>query len=1588
MHDIAMKRKEILDMVHENKLSIYDAEEMLKELITNLVQEHKKEESFTMYLQQEWVQKDFEPFQSSTGNCYLVFDTDRHIYDFLREKVGQTYAKVVLVERGEKFQKLSENVYTINPKSFNEYELLFQHLKDDNINTNRILDMWSAKEPENNFSILLCLCQVLIKTSKNTIQIINPFKMSGTISDSYNNALNAVAKTVQLECSRIHIKTVAYDSDSNLLDLLWNELNSKEETEVIKYHNMVRYVNVLKETKNNRNAKEKSLLKEKGIYIITGGMGRIGMTIASYLAKHYHASLVLVGRTKRNEECEKKISELIDLGAAVLYVEADITILEDVKRLVSEAKNRFQRMDGIIHCAGAIRDSFFINKSIEDAKQVIAPKVMGTINLDEVTKNEKLDFMIYFSSISAIVGNVAQIDYAYANSFMDYFSGYRNKQVENKERFGKTISINWPFWKNGGMKLNESVFEEYQATIGMDAIPNDSAIDIFEYALKQAVEEYQIIIMYGTEKLRKLLNTKKSVNENKEFIKQPVVNDEILISKTERFFSEIFSELLKIPVGELGMDSRFQEYGVDSFVVREFNTVIEERFTKLSKTILFEYQTIGDLSHYVVKEYRDQLLKLFFGEDEERNPIGSSILLQPIQFETERQVNNKNQDNTIDADIAIIGVSIRFPKADNLDEFWNVLANGESGITKVPEDRWNNEAYYDEDNVKIKEGKYYCQWGGFIKDIDTFDPLFFGISPKEAELMDPQERLLLEEVWHVMEDAGYTKEELGSHYTDQSNQNVGVYIACTTNTYNLIAIDEWNKGNFVIPNSLPWSLANRISYLFNFNGPSMPMDTACSSGLTALHIACQSIKSGECSTAIVGGVNLYTHPLKYVLLSQLRMLSPSGKCHAFGADADGFVPGEGIGTLLLKPLKEAKKDKDYIYGIVKGSAINHGGQTNGYTVPNPEEHSNLICNALNNANVSPEEISYIEAHGTGTFLGDPIEITGLTKAYKKYTNKKEFCSIGSVKSNIGHLEGAAGLSGIAKILVQMKYKQLVPSLYTKQLNENIDFTETPFYVQQKLEDWKPTIIEKENNSVELPLKAAISSFGAGGANAHVIIEEYKEDREKVKVNNGLNNLFLLSAVTEEELKQVAKKLALFIEKNMAESDSDTFMEELAYALQCGRSAMDIRVAVYVNTLLELKEVLERVSSVEDPSMISSNTVITSFESYDVSEERVSELIQVTYLNKEQLIELAKFWVMKGKFNWKKFYHGCFPQKRPIPTYPFAKDHYWVPTDYKIGTVDKLHPMIDKNESDFNNQCYSKEFTASDLYIRDHKVNGEMILPGVAYLEMARASAQMAAKGEIITILKNVIWIRPLQLVELDAHCAIVLEPSEQNINFEVKTLQQNDMILHCQGQIMYEEAYEPNEEQFDVEAIKSRNSNIRSGQEWYKDFQNFGFTYGPYMQSIVKIYSGSKEVFAEIQLPDKYKEDFGAYVLYPSIMDGAFQSVMAFDKEVKGNGTIYLPYKIDKIEIFNKLPEKCFAYVVQTSVSEVQPEQLMLDIYLLDEKGDVLVKVSGYTAKQIRNQKIQKDLPLDEELLHLFEQIQNGELSEDEINNLLDGRKL
>lgn len=450
------------------------------------------------------------------------------------------------------------------------------------------------------------------------------------------------------------------------------------------------------------------------------------------------------------------------------------------------------------------------------------------------------------------------------------------------------------------------------------------------------------------------------------------------------------------------------------------------------------------------------------------------------------------------AGIAVIGMSGRIPGARNLQEMWTFLSEGRDAVGELP----NSRRHLEEPGTGSPG-----RWGAFLDDIDCFDPLFFEISPKEAEQMDPQQRLLLQESWKAFEDAGYPAESL-------SEKSCCVFIGCTQGDYQ----SETGIGD-INPHSLTGrsvsAMAARISYFLNLRGPSVTVNTACSSSLTALAMACDMLRSGRAEIGLVGGISLMTTATAHATMLQVGMIFPEGKCRSFDQDAQGIVPGEAVGAVVLKRLADALRDGDPVYGVIRGYGINHDGRTNGLTAPSGPAQTALLLEVYERFRIDPNTIGYIEAHGTGTKLGDPIEVHALSDAFARYRVAAQHCALGSIKTNIGHTLEAAGLMGLFKVLLCLQRQKLVPSLHFRQANEHIAFAGSPFYVNTRLKDW-PRIDGQ-------PLRAGVSAFGMSGTNVHVVVEEAPPRMPSVSAAPSFY-LIVLSGKTPEALARRADDL--------------------------------------------------------------------------------------------------------------------------------------------------------------------------------------------------------------------------------------------------------------------------------------------------------------------------------------------------------------------------------------------------------------------------------------------------------------------------------
>ncbi|MBU8854956.1 SDR family NAD(P)-dependent oxidoreductase [Bacillus sp. FJAT-26377] len=1033
----------------------------------------------------------------------------------------------------------------------------------------------------------------------------------------------------------------------------------------------------------------------------------------------------------------------------------------------------------------------------------------------------------------------------------------------------------------------------------------------------------------------------------------------------------LLAETLYIKETKINEKTPFDELGLDSILALEFAKNITKEFKIDFKTIrIYDYPTIERLTHYLEKylsnpanNYRksegminssnlvDKTVQnecLPEGElDAHRSKSNEgnkskenskSIVLKETDMSKGYAANTVPKKYTTDnnRDIAIVGMSGKFPGADNIDEFWKNLKNNVSSITEVPKERWDIDEFYDPDPKNSNKTNSKC--GGFLNNIDKFDPLFFNISPTEAELMDPQQRLFLEHSWIALENAGYSMETL-------NNYKCGVFVGVMNNDYNEMLLKEEKHSNHAhsMTGNSNSILASRISYLLNLKGPAIQIDTACSSSLVALHLACQSLINREADMMLAGGVTLYLTEKLFIQMSNAGMLSSEGKCKTFDQGADGFVPGEAVGVVVLKRLDDAIKNRDHIYGVIKGSSINQDGKTNGITAPSAESQKSLEVDLYTRTNIQPDTISYIEAHGTGTKLGDPIEVQALTDAFTKFTDKLQFCRIGSVKTNVGHTSAAAGVVSLIKVLLSLQHKQIPASLNFYEENEHIDFSNTPFYVNTELEKWES----------EGPRRAGISSFGFSGTNAHVIIEEYSHGDKNytpIKYEKGKSNSVLipLSARNSSQLQQHARNLMNFIDENHI-----TSLEDMSYTLQLGRSAFEERLVILAKNVQDLKYKLNKYCQGETNN--SQENIYSSESNYGLHLEKKDRenCLQIAIAERD-ISKLAELWVSGVDIDWQllyKYNSSDQPNRIVLPTYPFAKESYWVKQEsYGIDkNSKKLHPLIDRLDfllsSSEKEIVFRKVIYKTDLLVRDHTVHGSSLFPGMGFLEMAIAAGRIILDNKPCEV-NNLVWLKPLWIIENKHEVKIVVRKEAETLNFRIESenIHDNEVTVHVEGKIKPTNVLNfslPVETIVDLEKIKSRCTHFADYNEVYINNGFDGVLYGDYFKCVKSLESNNQEVLGELNVSSDCERDFSKYILHPAIIDSALQCIVALTKNQDKQLT-NVPYSVEKVEVLHPISSKTYSHVKRERIGE---NHFSVDI--INENGVICAKLHNIVLRSL-----------------------------------------
>ncbi|SPM31688.1 type I polyketide synthase [Mycobacterium terramassiliense] len=905
-------------------------------------------------------------------------------------------------------------------------------------------------------------------------------------------------------------------------------------------------------------------LRDDATYLVTGGLGSVGLEIAGYLAAHGARHLVLTGRRAPGDAAQARIAAIREQhGCEVRVAAADVGDMHEVERLLATVHAELPPVRGIVHAAGEIGTTPL--RTLDDAEvdRVFAGKVWGAWHLSEAAADLQLDFFLSTSSIASVWGGFGQTAYAAANAFLDGLAW------RLREQGVPGFSVNFGPWSAG------MADEQARARLdqrGVRTLPPADALagmaDLVAASATQGVVARigwdRFLPLYQQAGRRPFLaELERELPESapaaallgrsgktqlvEQLTNAPVQQRKKLLTDHLR---NAVAEVTRVDAAEIREDAGFFDLGMDSLMAVELRRRIEQAVGKeVPATLAMDHPRLSDVVDYLLGEV--------LGLSEQASAQPGLRLASAVTTRT-------------DEPIAIVAVACHFPGAPNPEAFWDLLSGGVDAISEVPEDRFDIDEFYDPDPEA--PGKIYSRFGGFLDEVDGFDPEFFGISPREAIWIDPQQRLMLETVWEGLERAGYAPSAL-------RGSRSGIFVGVGANEYShLLSADSVDKlePQFITGNALN-AISGRVAFALGLEGPAVAVDTACSSSLVAVHQACQALHSGDCDLALAGGVNVLLSPVTIIAASRARMLSPVGRCKTFDASADGYVRSEGCGILVLKRLSDAVRDGDRVCAVIPSTAVNQDGASSGLTVPNGGAQQRLISMALARAGLVGGDVDYLEAHGTGTPLGDPIEVQAAAAVYGAARDADRPLLMGSVKTNIGHLESASGVAGLIKVVLSLQHEMLPQSLHFETPSPHIPWDSLPVRVVDKSIPWQAN---------GKPRRAGISSFGFTGTNAHVLIEEAPAQpatpdeystgdvRSDVAVASESDaeeetvGLLPLSARSPEALVALAHRYEEWLNAHPKVDIAD-----VCYTAGVGRSQFEHRAALVVDSVQGARELL-------------------------------------------------------------------------------------------------------------------------------------------------------------------------------------------------------------------------------------------------------------------------------------------------------------------------------------------------------------------------------------------------------------------------------
>jgi polyketide synthase PksN len=1221
--------------------------------------------------------------------------------------------KVVFVEQTAEWELQSDrgaHRYAVRRDSLESYSTAFREIRREHGEIHAVWYAWGLEDAsciEDHGPIIYLLQGLGTSESGTKVWLIGEYRsaLERCYLDSwigYARSLEHVMPGVRLAVVQAErMRGVSAESSIGSVRMeqwtrrLWDELLAKR-MESSLYMGERRHVLRIQKIELAAEGK-RGALRYGGTYLVTGGLGELGYLFAEYLAKRYAANLVLTGRSSINEERRSRLKALEDLGGKALYVRADVSDIEQMRGALQQGREQFGELHGAIHTAGIEGGASVLISDMQSVGAVLAPKIRGTLVLSELLNaQESVEFICYFSSLSAVLGDFGSCAYSVGNRFELAYAQYAESRA---------LAIGWPLWVDGGMGFKDDAARHlYLKTSGQRALGSAEGIGLFELLLEQHRDgklTHALTIVGASDRIHGLVDLLAPASGieatmRAESARRPELQRLTLAECVLYELTELTCELLKLPPGRLDEGENLADYGFDSILLVQFATRISAQYgIEVLPSLFFSHSTLRKLADYFMTQHAAVVQRLYGNEETVKHvsaarvaaagPIGSEALRRRASSATSwLHVSGEQRQVAAPAamcePIAIVGMSGRFPEARSIDELWQILAEGRDAVQEIPLERFDWREYYAEpsdaqDGASLA-GKITSKWLGVMPGLDEFEPLFFEISPKEAQLMDPRQRLLLQESFKALEDAGYGASQLRAH-------KIGMFVGAEQGDYQSLA---GTKGS--ITSNHDALLAARLSYFLDLHGPVIAINTACSSGLVAVHQACLSLRAGECATAIAASANAIVTPLGYIGMSRAGMLSPDGKCYAFDRRANGMVPGEAIAVVVLKRLSQAEADGDLIYAVIRGSGINCDGKTNGLTAPSGAAQAELIKEVYARAGIDRRDIEYIVTHGTGTRLGDPVEIDALQEVFKDVQGEGSFCALTSIKTNIGHTFAASGLVNLISLVQALRHETIPASLHCGQLSDYVDWKKGPLYVNVRPRAW-PRRPDKERIG-------AVSSFGMSGTNAHLVVGSYDATKHSaatlVSASGAPCYLLALSAKTASALQQRVLDLIAVLRGTRGAWDKGA-LASLSYTLLHHRQHFTCRCALVIEGDEQGISLLEELAGGDKHVAVPAGKVatgqVTKRPGADTLIARhgdsLIELLREGSLgaeeHREKLCALADLYCQGYDLAWGSLFADV-PRQMRLPTYSFAREKHWVrPVAVRKNGAARLGEMEQSNMKD-------------------------------------------------------------------------------------------------------------------------------------------------------------------------------------------------------------------------------------------------------------------------------------------------------------------